>query len=121
MSVSATAANSTATDFNTDDHDSDSTTVYHWYDRDYEKVGDGTDFIYVHQLLACIENNPFEVFNERRQCHHETAFKRDNRPESISVRTITEHSRLHHNGEWTEVDGEPRLQMEESPLTEYGI
>jgi hypothetical protein len=121
MAISdSTTATADSTDFDTDGSDG-STSVYHWYDSDYEKVGDGDDFCYVHQILACLDNSPYEVFNNRRHTHHETAFKRDNRPETVSVRTITEHNRLHSNGEWTEVDGEPRLVMEETPLNEYGV
>ena len=119
MSTVDTIADST--DFGTEDEISNSNSLYHWYDSDYEKVGDGTDFVYVHQLLACVENSPYEVFNKYRQIHHETGHKSDNRPDAISVRTITEHSRLHRNGEWTDVDGEPRLHMEERPLSEYGV
>ena len=116
-----------ATSDTTNSNDSDTVkdiddAVYHWFDdRGYSKVGDGDSFAYLHRLLACVDHNPYEVYSPGKQVHHETGFKADNRCDSISVRTRAEHSRLHNRSDWTEVNGEPRLQMVEPALSKYGV
>lgn len=84
--------------------------LYHSFDsNDYERIADHENIIRVHQILACLDNDPHEVFSPDTQIHHETGFKGDNRSEALSVLSIPEHNDLHAEGEWVEIDGKPRL------------
>jgi hypothetical protein len=72
MAVSDNTTTTEAT-FETDDEsttDTDnggSSGLYHWIDDNgYEKVGDGESFAYIHQIVACVDNSPWDVFNPRR-------------------------------------------------------
>ena len=87
-----------------------SSKLYHSFDsNDYERICDEDNIIRVHQIIACLDNDPHEVFSPSTQIHHETGFKADNRDEALSVLSISEHHELHSDGEWTMIDGEPRL------------
>ena len=116
--------NSCPSDESNDTDDSTTEAAYHWRDRDYVKCGDGTDFVYEHQLTACVNNDPYRVFSPHTAVHHQTTFRGDNRSEALSVLTTREHGRVHsRHTSWTEVDGEPRLLLgnTDRQLSEYGI
>lgn len=59
-----------------------------WHDGDY-------DTVQVHQLLACLNHDPHEVFAPETVVHHKSGHPRDNRPGNVEVLTRSEHSRLH--------------------------
>ena len=51
--------------------------------------------LWVHQLLACLEYDPHEVFDPNTDVHHVTGHGLDNRPEAIELLTASEHSKHH--------------------------
>jgi hypothetical protein len=64
---------------------------------------------YVHQIAACTENDPHEVFGNGTEVDHVTGHPLDNRPEALEVLEKADH-RKRHSGEtkWVIEDGEPR-------------
>lgn len=77
-----------------------------WSSRDPDG---GTDHLKVHQLLACLENDPAEVFGGDTHCHHRTPIPWLNFPENIVQLSPDEHQRIHLADNWTEEDGFPVL------------
>jgi hypothetical protein len=68
---------------------------------------------YAHHLVACVENDPHEVFRGGTEVHHETGHPLDNRPDALSVVEETEHPQPESkDSEWIIEDGEPRLRMD---------
>lgn len=65
--------------------------------HDGERLG-----VYVHQLLACLDHDPYEVFDAETHVHHVTGHGLDNRAESLELLTASEHSRLHADGDGLE-------------------
>lgn len=51
--------------------------------------------VFVHQLLACLNHDPHEVFSPDTNVHHVTGHGLDNRPEAVEVLTIAEHNKHH--------------------------
>lgn len=49
----------------------------------------------IHQLLACLDHDPHEVFAEDTHCHHESGHPLDNRPGNVGVMSRGEHIRHH--------------------------
>jgi len=84
------------------------------YDRLWTHHNGNQDRVYVHRLVACVENDPHEVFRAGSTVHHETGHPLDNRPDALRVMDGGEHSRLHAAGSvrWVIEDGEPRLREE---------
>lgn len=56
---------------------------------------DGSVDCMVHQLLACIENDPYEVFAEDTVVHHKNSHKFDNREENLELLSRSEHQKYH--------------------------
>lgn len=50
----------------------------------------------VHQLLACLNYNPHEVFADGTHVHHKSGHGFDNRPDNLQVLPADEHQKLHH-------------------------
>lgn len=55
--------------------------------------------VHVHQLLACLDHDPHEVFAPDTEVHHTTGHGLDNRPEAIELLTASEHSKYHADAE----------------------
>ena len=69
--------------------------------------------VYAHHLVACVEDDPHEVFRGGTEVHHETGHPLDNRPDALSVVEETEHPQPESKGsKWIIEDGEPRLRMD---------
>lgn len=51
--------------------------------------------VHVHQLLACLDHDPHEVFAPDTEVHHTTGHGLDNRPEAVELLTASEHSKHH--------------------------
>jgi len=49
----------------------------------------------IHRLVACLENDPNEIFGSNKHVHHENGVKWDNRPENLSVETPGKHRQIH--------------------------
>jgi hypothetical protein len=72
---------------------------------------------YGHHLVACVEHDPYEVFCDGTEIHHETGHPLDNRPDALSVVEDSEHPKPNsRDSKWIIEDGEPRLRM--NPETE---
>jgi len=68
---------------------------------------------YAHHLVACVENDPHEVFRDGTDVHHETGHPLDNRPDALSVVERTEHPKPEsRRSQWIIENGEPRLRMD---------
>jgi hypothetical protein len=80
--------------------------------------------VYAHLLVACLDNDPHEVFADGVDVHHATGHPLDNRPDTLEVRDHDEHLSLEQSGEWVIEDGEPRLRHDPdddavNPVTEW--
>lgn len=53
------------------------------------------DIVFTHQLLSCMDNDPFDVFDSSTVVHHENEIPFDNRRENLSVMDRGEHQKLH--------------------------
>lgn len=94
-----------------------------WIDfleNDYERITDGTEIVYMHQLEALKDNSGYEVFDDSNQCHHRNKQRWDNREENIDLMSNNHHDLLHNRGEWTEADGEPIWDIASTNVTSYG-
>ncbi len=70
------------------------------YPEWYTYISDGSQLrCSVHQLLACLENDPKDVFDEDTHVHHKNSIKRDNRAKNLEVMTSSDHLSHHHNAE----------------------
>ena len=70
----------------------------------YEVLTDGTDSVKVHQLQACLDNDPHDVFNTRyMNVHHRNTIPWDNRIENILLLRANCHYRLHNNIDWNDL------------------
>lgn len=59
----------------------------------------------VHQLLACLNHDPQEVFDSEKEIHHRNTVPWDNRQENIELIDRGRHQSLHMEGDWIEEDG----------------
>ncbi|WP_135302113.1 hypothetical protein [Haloarcula amylovorans] len=78
---------------------------------------------YVHRLTACVENDPYEVFADNTQVHHETGHPLDNRPDALALVSDGEHNQLHHTdtSQWVIEGGEPRLRVDTGEETSSAV
>jgi hypothetical protein len=60
-------------------------------------IDGSVDNVQVHQLLACVENDPYEVFSGDTHVHHVNTHQWDNRIENIEVLSHSEHRQKHHD------------------------
>lgn len=82
-----------------------------WSAKDPDR---STATVRVHQLLACLDNDPHEVFSDGVHCHHSTAHPAANVSGLIEVMGHGEHMDLHARGIWRyNEDGFPVLTMPE--------
>lgn len=56
-------------------------------------------YVYVHQVVACVNNDPREVFAPGNHVHHIDGVRWHNSPENVEVRPDYEHCNYHMNGE----------------------
>lgn len=85
------------------------------YPRVYSNYDTEVDRTAVHRLLACVDNDPHDVYGDNDlQVDHETGHPLDNRPEAIQLVDSSEHQRLHHSERagWVVEDGEPRHRFD---------
>lgn len=87
------------------------------YVRITDTVAD--ELCYEHQLNACLENDPYEVFDPSTQVHHRNKQAVDNRPENIDVVSNYHHRLIHKRGEWSEDGGEPVWDIASSDVTSF--
>ena len=64
---------------------------------EYESWTEKDKRVYVHQLLACVDNDPHEVFASNNHVHHVNGISIDNRHDNIVVIDKREHARIHAN------------------------
>lgn len=70
----------------------------------YEVLTDGTDSVKVHQLQACLSNDPADVFNTRyMNVHHLNTIPWDNREENLLLLRARYHRNLHKNTPWKQI------------------
>lgn len=81
------------------------------YFADYEYYNDGNQTVGVHQLLACLDNDPHEVFATTNHVHHSNNHSADNRPSNLQVLSASVHKQTHNRNEWVDVDGERELRV----------
>lgn len=55
-------------------------------------------YLYVHQLLACVEFDPADVFDPSNHVHHINGVRWLNLPDNIELRDDAEHGNYHMNG-----------------------
>ena len=73
---------------------------------------DGSTTTKVHQLLAVADGaDPEDVWAEDTEVHHRTAVPWLNIEGGVEVLTAEEHRAVHREGEWTEEDGIPVLEV----------
>lgn len=66
--------------------------------RVYEHARASESYVYVHQLLACLDDDPREVFGPRTHVHHIDGVRWHNIRENVEVRADDEHANYHMNG-----------------------
>lgn len=75
---------------------------------------EGSKTVSVHQLLAVADGaDPEDVWAEDTHVHHRTGIPWLNIEGGVEVLTAEEHRAVHREGEWTEEDGIPVLEVEE--------
>ena len=81
--------------------------------KGYIQVSDSNNIFREHQLAAIADGaDPYKVFGYNGYAvHHKNTVRFDNRPENLTLVSHKEHGRIHSKGEWTEVDGEQRLEI----------
>lgn len=62
------------------------------------RVGDDDSTVYIHQLVACLENDPCEVFGDEFDVHHCNHVPWDNRPENVALEKAYDHRCAHLEG-----------------------
>lgn len=66
----------------------------------------------VHQLVACVENDPHEVFGDGTHVHHITGVPCLNTTDHVELVKDSDHGHIHGNGEYVEGDdGLPRVAV----------
>lgn len=55
-------------------------------------------YVYVHQLLACVDHDPREVFDPANSVHHEDEVRWHNTSENLEVHEHGDHWNWHANG-----------------------
>ena len=86
----------------------------------YVRITDGDELVFEHQLNACVDNDPYEVFDPSTQVHHRNRQKVDNRLENIDVVSEYHHRLIHKRGEWTDDGDEPVWDIASTNVTTYG-
>ncbi|AGM11426.1 HNH endonuclease [Halogranum tailed virus 1] len=70
----------------------------------YEVVTDGEDSVKLHRLLACVEEDPHDVFNGRVwNVHHRNTIPWDNRPANLLLLRSRYHRNFHAKNDWIEI------------------
>lgn len=69
----------------------------YWYFRDRACGEDVT--VYEHQLNACLDHDPRDVFDPDNHVHHLNGVRCDNRPENLAVVDAELHVDQHLNGD----------------------
>jgi len=70
----------------------------------YEVLTDGESSVKVHQLQACLDNDPHDVFNTRyMNVHHLNTIPWDNREENLLLLRARYHRNLHANIPWQQI------------------
>lgn len=70
----------------------------------YEVFTDGTDSVHIHQVMACLDNDPADVFNTRyMNVHHLNTIPWDNRQENLLLLRARYHRNLHKNIPWQQI------------------
>jgi len=65
----------------------------YWHDQTGQHEWDETVYVFVHRVLALIDNDLDEL--NGKVVHHKNGIPWDNRPENIEVMTAAEHTALH--------------------------
>lgn len=70
----------------------------------YEVLTDGESSVRVHQLQACLDNDPHDVFNSTyMNVHHLNTVPWDNREENLLLLRARYHKNLHDNIPWQQI------------------
>lgn len=65
--------------------------------------------VYVHQLTACLDHPPEEVFSDDTHCHHRAVDSAITWSGMLDVVSRSAHEKTHHENVWTQEDGIPVL------------
>lgn len=71
-----------------------------WANRD----GNTVTNVAIHQLLACLDHDPHDVFAEGNHVHHSTGHPAANIPGLVEIQSRSEHRLLHERGSFAMTD-----------------
>jgi hypothetical protein len=66
--------------------------------RAYDPATGRDRYVYVHQLLACVEHDPRAVFDPDNEVHHADGVRWHNAPGNVEVREAVDHAEWHLHG-----------------------